>query len=459
MLLPRPPLLHKRLIGQNVGFMACKHSLFTRLPPPPSRASIHLLHTYRPVSSAVKKPISESTSPVAQKTSGFSSFSHPSIPRPVHLENPKEAMKQRLVDMGIRSHSWEPGQYDHLLCPMCKGGDNEEKSLSLFIAKEGLAVYNCFRAKCGWKGSTQGVADVKSSYKRMNQITQAKPQRIITEQELGLQPLCNEVLAYFAERMISGETLRRNAVMQRTYGDQIVIAFPYRRHGGLVSCKYRDINKKFWQENDTEKIFYGLDDIEGASDIIIVEGEIDKLSMEEAGFRNCVSVPDGAPPSVSTKDLPSEIEDKKYRYLWNCKAYLEKASRIILATDGDPPGQALAEELARRLGRERCWRVRWPEKGETGRFKDANEVLMYLGPRELRQVIENAELYPIQGLFNFSDYLSEIDGYYYQTLGYELGVSTGWKNLDEFYNEQMQDPLLQAQLSPSALFQQLQWIK
>ncbi|XP_019193068.1 PREDICTED: uncharacterized protein LOC109187337 [Ipomoea nil] len=30
-----------------------------------------------------------------------------------------------------------------------------------------------------------------------------------------------------------------------------------------------------------------------------------------------------------------------------------QASRIILATDGDPPGQALADELARRLGRER----------------------------------------------------------------------------------------------------------
>lgn len=28
--------------------------------------------------------------------------------------------------------------------------------------------------------------------------------------------------------------------------------------------------------------------------------------------------------------------------------------------DNDAPGDALAEELARRLGRERCWRVRWP---------------------------------------------------------------------------------------------------
>lgn len=38
-----------------------------------------------------------------------------------------------------------------------------------------------------------------------------------------------------------------------------------------------------------------------------VEGEIDKLSLEEAGFRNCVSVPDGAPAQVS-KNLPDERE-------------------------------------------------------------------------------------------------------------------------------------------------------
>lgn len=28
--------------------------------------------------------------------------------------------------------------------------------------------------------------------------------------------------------------------------------------------------------------------------------------MEEAGFLNCVSVPDGAPSSVSNKDVPTE---------------------------------------------------------------------------------------------------------------------------------------------------------
>ncbi|KAJ6951043.1 hypothetical protein NC651_004639 [Populus alba x Populus x berolinensis] len=224
--------------------------------------------------------------------------------------------------------------------------------------------------------------------------------------------------------------------MQKGYGDrgQVAIAFTYRRNGVLVSCKYRDINKRFWQEKDTKKVFYGLDDIKGADEIIIVEGEMDKLAMEEAGFRNCVSVPDGAPPSVSPKELPPNQEDTKYQYLWNCKEYLDKVSRIILATDGDPPGQALAEELARRLGRERCWRVKWPKKNTDEHFKDANEVLMFSGPLALRDIIENAELYPIRGLFHFSDYFPEIDAYYNRTLGYEFGASTGWTALNEIYN-------------------------
>lgn len=381
------------------------------------------------------------------KPSNLSFCSHASIPRPVSevcLEKPDEEivdsqqlklLRLKLEGIGIACGPCRPGQSYGLLCPMCKGGESGEKKLSLFVAEDGnAAVWTCFRAKCGWKGSTRAFADVKSSYNTMRKLSKVKRIKEIAEEDLNLEPLCYDLLEYFAERMISEETLRRNSVMQRRYENQIVIAFTYRRKGELVSCKYRDLEKKFWQESDTEKILYGLDDIEGASDIIIVEGEMDKLAMEEAGFRNCVSVPDGAPPKVSSKDLPSHEQDTKYQYLWNCKEYLEKASRIILATDGDQPGQALAEELARRLGRERCWRVTWPSKNENEHFKDANEVLMFMGPAVLREVIQTAELYPIKGLFNFRDYFDEIDAYYYQTLGGEIGISTGWKAIDDLYN-------------------------
>lgn len=59
---------------------------------------------------------------------------------------------------------------------------------------------------------------------------------------------------------------------------------------------------------------------------------------------------------------------------------------------------------------------------------------MYLGPDALKEAIENAELYPIRGLFNFRDYFDEIDAYYHRTLGYEIGIPTGWKNLNDLYN-------------------------
>lgn len=343
-------------------------------------------------------------------------------------------LKSTLEGEGIKCVSFQPGQYSHMTCPQCKGGPSQEKSFSLFIREDlQLAMWSCFRAKCGWRGTAKPSGEVKAYNHVLDQPLQVKEYRKISERDLQLEPMCEELVAYFSERMISAETLRRNGVMQRKYNNQIVIAFTYRRNGTLVGCKYRAVSKQFWQERDTEKIFYGLDDIKQAKDIIIVEGEMDKLSMEEAGYRNSVSVPDGAPAKVSEK-IPTQNEDKKFQYLWTCKEYLEKASRIILATDADPPGQALAEEIARRVGKERCWRVKWPKKNSTDVCKDANEVLMYLGPDALRKVIENAELYPIRGLFTFSDFFNEIDDYYHCNHGFELGVSTGWKALDGLYN-------------------------
>ncbi|KAL3616806.1 hypothetical protein CASFOL_039200 [Castilleja foliolosa] len=266
------------------------------------------------------------------------------------------------------------------------------------------------------------IKGVTSTYAKMNSVTKVKePIVTITEESLGLEPLRNDylhirlpdqsvflptdrnenltdrpkfvlsagsLLAYFAERMISKETLLRNNVMQ-VVGDRKIIAFPYRQNGQLVGCKYRTVEKRCL---NMKKVFYGLDDIAEADEIIIVEGEMDKLSVEEAGYYNCVSVPGGAPQTVSLKELPSIEKDTSFQYLWNCKDYFDKASRIILATDADIPGQALAKELARRLGKERCWRVSWPKKDEVSYFKDANEVLVNLGAEALRDAIDKAKL-------------------------------------------------------------------
>ncbi|KAK3134342.1 hypothetical protein QOZ80_6AG0547870 [Eleusine coracana subsp. coracana] len=371
--------------------------------------------------------------------------------RKVHSVNDYKSSEKRLAQVvqklkneGINPKQWRLDTFQKLLCPKCKGGSTEELSLSVYIRRDGFnATWSCFRSTCGWRGfiKPDGVSELSQGKGNVanGSDQEVEPNQVVnkvyrkpTEEELRLEPLCDELVTYFSERMISAETLRRNKVMQRNWNNKIAIAFTYRRDGILIGCKYREVSKKFSQEANTEKILYGLDDIKRARDVIIVEGEIDKLSMEEAGFRNCVSVPDGAPPRVSNK-LPDKEQDKKYQYLWNCKEYLDSASRIILATDADAPGQALAEELARRLGKERCWRVVWPKKNETDICKDANEVLMFLGPQALRKVIEDAELYPIRGLFSFRDFFPEIDNYYIGIHGDELGICTGWQSMDDIY--------------------------
>ncbi|XP_027187265.1 primase homolog protein isoform X2 [Cicer arietinum] len=286
-----------------------------------------------------------------------------------NFDEPKvKILKQKMEPLGINlDNSCLPGKYHNLFCPKCKGGQLKERSLSFHIISDGeFAMWRCFRPTCGWAG--QVFADDKELDSKVN--GNAKPFGQMDEESLGLEPLGPKLIAYFKERLISEKTLSRNAVRQQS-DNKNVIAFTYKQNGLLVGCKYRTIEKRFWQ----------------------VEGEIDKLSLEEAGYQNCVSVPVGAPGKVSSKDLPPIEKDTAYRYLWNCKAYLDKVVRIILATDNDPPGQALAEELARRLGRQRCWQVRWPKKDENTFFKDANEVLKYMGADALKRIVENAEPY------------------------------------------------------------------
>jgi twinkle protein len=162
-----------------------------------------------------------------------------------------------------------------------------------------------------------------------------------------------------------------------------------------------------------------MDDVDGDT-LIIVEGEIDKLSCEAAGFANTVSVPDGA-PSPKAKDYTS-----KFEFLENCEEFLSKIQKIILAVDNDEPGKTLEEELARRLGRDKCFRVQWPEE-----CKDANEVLQKCGAMDLAKCLENARPYPVQGIFEVSDIAPNIETLFKD--GYKRGDSTGWPCVTSLY--------------------------
>jgi DNA primase len=70
-------------------------------------------------------------------------------------------------------------------------------------------------------------------------------------------------------------------------------------------------------------------------------------------------------------------------------ACLRGARTVLIGTDMDAPGERLAEELARRIGTERCKRVSWTP------YKDANAMLVEQGPQAILTALANAQPFPI----------------------------------------------------------------
>lgn len=316
---------------------------------------------------------------------------------------------------------------DHrTVCPNCSAQRKKKTDpcLSVTIDPDGRnAVWHCWH--CDFAGGTKERSETprertKKSYTRPAFKPKETPDA--------------KMLAWFEKkRGISAAVVKRNRIsvariwMPGPNREVPAIAFPYYRNGELVNVKYRDKDKHFRQEKNAEKIFYGIDDIEGAKEIIIAEGEMDVLAFEEAGLRNVISVPDGAPSKVRDAEIKPE-DDAKFEYVWNCREELAGAEKIIIATDADGPGHALAEELSRRLGRERCWRVKWPTQGDVER-KDANEVLLEDGAAVLRECVEYADPWPIEGLHRAQGYLADVTNLY--QLGYEKTYPLGWKGTDD----------------------------
>lgn len=305
----------------------------------------------------------------------------------------------------------------YTICPQCSHTRKKKRAKCLSVNVD-EQVWCCHH--CGWAGTLkEGV--------RRTEIAWAKPTyRKPAPERLPKSDLPAKVLEFFGKRGISEDVLIRNKIgygsvyMPQVEDHVSAISFPYYRGGELVNIKWRDGKKNFRLETGAERIPFGLDDVANEQTWIWVEGEIDKLALEVAGFLNVVSVPTGA-PTPESKDYSS-----KFDYLENCSDLISAAQHHIIAVDGDAPGRALEDELARRLGREKCRRVIWPEK-----CKDANEVLLSRGEMDLVLCISNAQPYPVKGVFEVLDLSDRIDNLYAN--GYEKGVTTGWAPLDELY--------------------------
>ena len=299
-------------------------------------------------------------------------------------------------------------------CPFCRGTGDNEKSFSINL-KTGM--FHCFRASCGVSGNLVTLArdfdfslgnDVDDYYRpkpEKYRRLRTPPKPIVPKQE---------AVSFLESRKISKQTAEKYEVTVQSNAPNILV-FPFFDDRGLLQCvKYRKTNYvkgvdkcKEWFERDTKPILFGM---KQASDltkpIVLCEGQLDSLSVAEAGVPNALSVPNGC---------------KGFSWIPHCWNYIHKFPELIIFGDYEKGHITLLEELKNR--------VRIPVKHvreeDYKDCKDANEILQKYGKGAVRACVERAIPVPVARVIEASD-VKRLDIYSIQKL------KTGFKLLDRF---------------------------
>ena len=286
------------------------------------------------------------------------------------------------------------------LCPFCGGGENQDQDTFAVGLYNG--AFNCKRGQCGKSGSFRELCNYfgEDAPEQISMgLTGGKQRKLYTRpSESDLLPLTETAAAFMSRRHISRETLDAYKVSCDKDGN---IVFPFYRDNKLIYVKYREPKPhtkeskrpKEWAMANTQPILFGMDLVSFHKPLIITEGEIDALSLYEAGVTNAVSVPSGC---------------NNMDWVDTCWTWLEKFQQIILFGDMDEPGIAMMSTLMSRLGEDRCMiPPEYPEAIVDGKdynriCKDANEILIAWGKDGLKAVVDQCEPAPVQGILNLA---------------------------------------------------------
>ena len=315
-----------------------------------------------------------------------------------------------LID-NFNQYSLEEGKTQGT-CPLCSSSrqpKNQKLKCASYDWERGLGT--CHNCNTTFQLHTyQRKGNSEKVYNKPNE-----------EPKVYLAKPSSKVIKWFKTRGISEKTLKDLKVsegpefMPQTGKSENTIKFNYMMGDELINIKYRDGKKNFKLYKGAEKIFYNINSIIGYDTCIIVEGEMDALSFHEAGLPNVISVPNGATLNSNNLD-----------YLDNCIDYFEDKEKIILAVDSDEAGQALQQELIRRLGAEVCFTVDFED------CKDANEYLIKHGKENLFSKVSKAKPVPLENVTTFKDIEGEVTDFVQH--GFKPGYQVGLQNFDRIFS-------------------------
>ena len=259
-------------------------------------------------------------------------------------------------------------------CPIC----NEVKTNPDFTVNIKTGEYYCHST-----GKGGNIKDLDNFNFDLNNITLSeksdKKKKIVNFDELMKSRaschLGDDWLSYLKGRGISEKYLGQLCRLGR--GNAMMMPITNGKH--IIGIKYRTMDKHLSCESGTQSdYFLNWQNIKDESYLIIVEGEIDLLSSLEAGYLNTVSLPLGA---------------KNTRCIDNQRNWIEKFSKIIIATDNDTAGKEAKQEIIKKLNsvKDKIYEL------NLGSYKDFNEILVAEGSEGLKIIIQGQ--YPIKQLY------------------------------------------------------------
>lgn len=292
-------------------------------------------------------------------------------------------------------------------CPYCRDSISSDDEWKFGINMDSGA-FGCFRSSCGKKGHFVKLCKdfgYKLGFYNEQQYKQIKqPEKKIVPRE--------SAIAYLANRGISKEIAEQYEITASEKRPNIMIFPFFNEYGKLEFIKYRNMlykkgrdKSKEWCEEGCKPILFGMKQCVDYSTLVITEGQLDSLSVAQAGIKNAVSVPTGA---------------RGFTWVSNCWDWVSKFETIIVFGDMEKGHMTLLDELLQRLPN-KIKAVRTEDyMGE----KDANDILRAFGEDAVRECIENAQEPGIDYVIELADVQRKDDKN-------ELKIRTGVIECDE----------------------------
>ena len=260
-------------------------------------------------------------------------------------------------------------------CPYCRGGSSRDQWTFSINLESG--AYKCLRSSCNKQGHfVELCRDLYYPLQKDDMPIYKKYTPRLKPESKGA------AIEYLKSRGISEEITRHYHVTVRKDNDKI-LTFPFfSTDGECLFIKYRrtDFDKtkhkgKEWAEPGMMPVLFGMDQCENFERLVITEGQIDSLSVAEAGIKNAVSVPTG---------------QSGMTWMRPCKDWLLQFKEIVVFGDCENGHVTLIDNIKKKLPAGVVLKV--VRTVDYLQEKDANDILRKYGKEAVRNCVENAEV-------------------------------------------------------------------